>query len=132
MVSVIVISPSVVIPWPPLMADNSVASLIDWRFKEPLPTCVVAASVAIPRSSAIVAHPTLATIKLLAVPPLVSLSCNPLRLELIAAVTPVACVVDRAHEFGERFHAGQVDCRLHASAVGDLQIPELFDTLRRR
>ena len=96
----------------PLLSDESkVARLTVSRASDPLSTLVAALLTAIPNALAEFVPSPLATIKLLAVPPVVSVSTMPLRDELIGSRDASGLRVDRLHDVAERFCARKMDGR---------------------
>ena len=71
----------------------------------------------------------LATMRLLAVAPVVSVSTMPLRAELTAAVTPAACELIAAMISPSVSAADQIDDRRHIVAIGDVDSPKRAEPL---
>ena len=88
--------------------------------EEPLLTVVTATLATIPRAVAeLLASPS-ATIKLLAVAPVVSVSTMPLRAELIDGRDAGRLSVDRLDDFASVSAADRSTFDVHAVAVGDV------------
>ena len=99
------------IPAPLLSDESKVARLTVCRASDPLSTLVTALLIAMPSAVAEFVPSPFATIKLLAEPPVVSVSTMPFRDELIAARDARRLRIDRLHDVADRLGSGQVNRR---------------------